>query len=623
MRLIPLAAAVTAMLVSSSALAQFPGYEELARTTALTAADDYRIGKGYLDLATWSLGGGADPDPAIQLKVEGIARRIVAHSDRPDMVLNVVVVPDPSINAAALPGGFLVVNQGLVDSLSARELAFVIAHEISHVQLRHFATTMNMTAALEVLSSGEASHASGDNSGTAAAYDELGKMATRYSRALELEADLYGLLYAMRAGYEGEVGVDAMESMRLLVGEIPDWMAEDASHPTFSQRITELGSGVKTVRETHAKFDAGVAYARSGDYEAAIPAFQEFLTLFPKSSAGWSNLGTCYLHEAIESWPQGRWTDDLPLYVAADITVRGGPDKLMLSRARDAFTRALKIDPNRDAALGNLGVLARLEGDYEGATALLNKARELDPKYAGYMNNLGNVLASQGELGKADRWWTKALRADAGAHYARANRATYLGDKGKDPRSDRAVGAARGRAEVERAGARRARHLGSPGGGQRSGGVEPADPDSGRLDRRHRRRGSQGPARGWFDDQEGQRRPRSDVRRDDRGARSPFVPGQPGRRLLPVHQLVGGRGVSGVRRRRLHQPGDLLAGDQRHLQGRPPGIRRSGAEGCLWDARVDPRRPQRRLRGWRYESVGHSFYLNDRGEVVSISLWSL
>ena len=432
--LIAAALATATLALAAPASAQFPGYEELARTTALTAADDYRIGKGYMDMVKWMYG--ELDDPTIQQDVEQVVRKIVAASDRPDMVFNVIVVPDPTVNAAALPGGFLMINKGLLDGLTPDEVAFVLAHEISHVQLRHFATTMNMTSAMDVLSTGEAAHASGDAGGLGGAYEELSRMATRYNRTLELEADLYGLLYAMRAGYPAQSGVDAMESMKLLVGEVPEWMADDSSHPTFSMRVTELKAGTETVTETYALFDAGVAWARAGDYEAAIPAFQQFLTLFPKSSAGWSNLGTCYLHEAVESFPEDPWKDDLPLYLKADITVRGGPDKLMLDRARDAFTRALAIDPNRDAALGNMGVLARLEGDYVGAEAMLSKALELDPDYPGYMNNLGNVHAASGDLKKADKWWGKALKADPDVLYAKANRAQGYVKVGKKKKKD-------------------------------------------------------------------------------------------------------------------------------------------------------------------------------------------
>ncbi len=424
-----LAALLAALLLPATASAQF-GYEDLARTTALTAADDYRIGKGYMEMTGWMFP--VLEDDELTAEVQEVVRRIVAVSDRPDLIWDIVVVDSPEVNAAAMPGGFMFVNKGLLDNLSSDEAAFVLAHEISHVQLRHFASTLNMSVAMEALSSGESAYSSGDLGGLGSSYAELSRMMTRHSRQLELEADLYGLLYAVRAGYPMGASTSAMESMKLVVGEIPDWMKDDATHPTFTQRIDELQQGMKTVKETYGGFDAGVSYARAGNYEAAIPAFEQFLSLFPKSSAAWSNLGTCYLHEAIKDWDDP-WHDDLSLYLKSDVTVRAaGVNKTMLERARAAFAKALEIDPNRDAALANLAVLARVEKDYAGAEALLTKARELDAEYAGYLNNLGTLAAAKGDLKGADKWFGKALKEDPEALHAKANRArVYSGQKNK------------------------------------------------------------------------------------------------------------------------------------------------------------------------------------------------
>lgn len=430
---IALAAAAVLPLLSAPAQAQIPGYGDLARTTALTAADDYRIGKGYVEMMSW-MWGSVDDQELIGW-VDEVARRIVANSDRPDLVFNIQVVNDPSINASALPGGFMIVNKGLLDALTPDQAAFVIAHEISHVQLRHFATTMNMTQAMEVMNAGLSSMEAGSKQAVGEAQEELAKTMTAYGRHLELEADLYGMLYAVRAGFPANSGVEAMGRMRDVVGEVPEFMAEMSSHPKFTDRIDELGKGLITIQETHGLFDAGVSYARAGTYDACVTAFQQFLTLFPKSSAAWSNMGTCYLQQAVAGFDEDPWHDDLPVYTKADVTVRAGVNKVALERARNAFAKALAIDPNRDAALGNLGVLARHDGDPKAAEELLTKALELDPKYAGYMNNLGNLHAAKGDWKKADQWYGKALKADKGAAYAKANRAMVLVKQGKAKKS--------------------------------------------------------------------------------------------------------------------------------------------------------------------------------------------
>ncbi len=423
--LVPLLLAL-GLLVPRPADAQF--YGELARTNALTAADDYRIGKAYIDGMSW-LWGTVD-DPELQTRIEAMVRTIAAASDRPDVVFNVTILDTPEINAAALPGGFLLINKGLIDSMPEDQLAFVLAHEVSHVQLRHFATTLNLNRALEVMNVADTAKTGDDRAAATNAYEEMAKMAHSYARDLEMEADLYGMLYALRAGWSAKSGVAAMATMRELVGEIPKSEAAHSDHPTFSDRIDQLNKGLGTIEETHALFDAGVSYSRSGAPEAAVSAFQQFLTLFPKSSAAHANLGTAWLQLAIRSFEDDGLHDDLPLYNRSDVTVRA-VDTAALARARAAFEKALAIDPNRDAALGNLGVLARREGDLDGAIALIEKALELDGKYAGYMSNLGNVYATKKEWKKAERWYAKALKTDENAVYVRGNQATLLALRGK------------------------------------------------------------------------------------------------------------------------------------------------------------------------------------------------
>ncbi|MCO4773336.1 MAG: M48 family metalloprotease [Deltaproteobacteria bacterium] len=410
-----------------SAHAQFGGYEELANTTALTAADDYRIGKGYFDMMKW-LQGSLD-DPQVLAATDGLLRRIVASSDRPSQNINFLVVPTDEINAAALPGGFLMINKGIIDAMPEDQLAFVLGHEVAHVQLRHFATTMNMTSAMEVLSLAEGGREADDRSIAEAQTQALEKMARSYARNLELEADLYGMLYAMRAGYPAASGVEAMHTMKRLVGETPPGMEDLANHPSFSERIEQLEKGLATIEDTYGLFEAGVTFARQAEYDGAISAFEQFLALFPKSAAGWTNLGACYLKKAIAS-SDDPWHDDVPVYLKADVTVRA-IDTMSLGRARDALSKALAIDPNRDAALGALAVLARHEGDYKGSSDLLAKALALDPDYAGYHNNAGVLAAAQGKWKDADKAYAKALKNDPSAMYVKVNQAVQKGAKGE------------------------------------------------------------------------------------------------------------------------------------------------------------------------------------------------
>ena len=77
-------------------------------------------------------------DGQLQNYVERIGRKLVATGMAGDYPYSFKVVNDPSINAFALPGGPTFVNTGLLKSAdNEAQVAGVMAHEISHVALRH------------------------------------------------------------------------------------------------------------------------------------------------------------------------------------------------------------------------------------------------------------------------------------------------------------------------------------------------------------------------------------------------------------------------------------------------------------------------------------------------------
>src|SRR3954466_12619734 len=77
-------------------------------------------------------------DAKINDYVASIGKRIAAKSERPNLPWEFHVVDDASVNAFALPGGFIYVTRGLMGSINDEaELATVIGHEIGHVTNRH------------------------------------------------------------------------------------------------------------------------------------------------------------------------------------------------------------------------------------------------------------------------------------------------------------------------------------------------------------------------------------------------------------------------------------------------------------------------------------------------------
>lgn len=95
-------------------------------------------------------------DPAAQRYVEEIAAPLLAELGATPFRFRFLVVNDPDVNAFALPGGYVVVNSGLLAAAeTGEELAGVLGHELSHVTLRHsterLAGSLGTTVALALL----------------------------------------------------------------------------------------------------------------------------------------------------------------------------------------------------------------------------------------------------------------------------------------------------------------------------------------------------------------------------------------------------------------------------------------------------------------------------------------
>jgi Zn-dependent protease with chaperone function len=149
------------------------------------------------------------------------------------------------INAFALPGGPMFVHRGMFDAASEEaEVAGVMAHELSHVLLRH--GTANASKAQNPwLQLGQIAGAVGGAvvGGAAGSYIAqgsqfgLGTILLRYSRDFEKQADLLGAQIMARAGYDPRALAHMFETIaretRSSGGSGPQWMS---SHPDPGNR---------------------------------------------------------------------------------------------------------------------------------------------------------------------------------------------------------------------------------------------------------------------------------------------------------------------------------------------------------------------------------------------------
>ncbi|WP_345795686.1 M48 family metalloprotease [Castellaniella sp. MT123] len=182
----------------------------------------------------------------------GMGRRLAAHAPQPlSQTITVFAVRDPSINAFALPGGFIGVNSGLVvGAQSESELAGVLAHEIGHVMQRHIARGIaqqsegtglmvaSLIGALLAGLAGQGNLAMGVAAfGQAATIDrQLG-----FSRGAEQEADRAGFQMMRQAGFDPHGMLDMfrrlMNASRLNEGHGGGYAS---THPLSIQRLSDI-----------------------------------------------------------------------------------------------------------------------------------------------------------------------------------------------------------------------------------------------------------------------------------------------------------------------------------------------------------------------------------------------
>ena len=156
------------------------------------------------------------------------------------------LVQDKEVNAWCMPGGKIVVYEGLLPvTQNEASLAIVLGHEIAHAVARHSAERLSNaykeqygSAALSAILSGV-----GVSSGWQQII-ELGKqyggalLTSGFSRKQESEADHIGLIFAAMAGYDPEVAVSFWQRMSSATGGGSNSVFAD--HPSDATRIQQI-----------------------------------------------------------------------------------------------------------------------------------------------------------------------------------------------------------------------------------------------------------------------------------------------------------------------------------------------------------------------------------------------
>ncbi|MCL2296796.1 MAG: M48 family metalloprotease, partial [Proteobacteria bacterium] len=154
-------------------------------------------------------------DPEVNDYLNTLGHKLVAAGNDTRQDFEFFAVPDPSINAFALPGGYIGVNTGLILlAQTESELASVLAHEITHVTQRHLtrmasgqkdALLLSLAAlAVAIAASQSGSSSSGQIIGAAVTSAQALAIQSQinYTREHEYEADRIGFQRLRAAGFD-------------------------------------------------------------------------------------------------------------------------------------------------------------------------------------------------------------------------------------------------------------------------------------------------------------------------------------------------------------------------------------------------------------------------------------
>ena len=350
-------------------------------------------------------------DPEVSLYVNQIVERLVKTLPPQPFNFKAAVILHNSLNAFAVPGGYVYVFTGLIMNLDKEEdLAGVLAHELAHVTQHHVASRLERAQFVTIgsLLLAIAGVAVGGSSGGALAVGALGagqSAMLNYSRIDETEADQIGLQYLVAAGYPPQGMVDGFKVLRqkswMSGTNVPTYLS---THPAIGDRINGLqariqgmGKAVQGRTQDNKRFTRvkTLLWARYGDEQAAQQRFA--------GKDGLSCMGRGIVLARINR----------------------------VNEANKAFDDALAASPNDPLILREAGAFHYRKGDMSRADGLLRQAMRLDPR--DYMASFfyARMLDETGRQAQAAQYYKEVLRyvpEDAEVHEAYARSLGKAGD---------------------------------------------------------------------------------------------------------------------------------------------------------------------------------------------------
>ncbi len=244
-------AAVTMMALVLMPIATFAQTQIKLHSNKFSVADDVRLGRQAAAEAEQQFP--LLPDSQVNAYVERIGQRLVAsippEFQHPEFRYYFKVINASDMNAFALPGGPMYVNRGMIQAARTEgEMAGVMAHELSHVALRH-GTAQATKAQKYAVGAGIAGILGTILTGSSAvgqlAQLPIGAYFLKFSREYETEADLLGARIMANAGYDPRDLANVFRTLQAQGGGGGGFLSD---HPSSSDRYARINREAQYLR---------------------------------------------------------------------------------------------------------------------------------------------------------------------------------------------------------------------------------------------------------------------------------------------------------------------------------------------------------------------------------------
>jgi predicted Zn-dependent protease len=427
LRQVFLTVVVTTILGASTARADNVALPDLGdeSTALITPSQERRLGADFMRQARKTLK--LVDDPEVNNYIQTLGQRLVSHTDTPQQPFHFFVVDDPTINAFAVPGGYVGVHTGLIlNTQSESELASVLAHEISHVTQRHIprmmveqqhATLPAMAAILASILVASTGHSAGE-AGIALTSAAMAQREINFTRSFEEEADRIGEGLLARSGFDPRAMPKFFERMqaanRYNETNLPEFLR---THPVTTSRIADARNRAEQypVHNVPDSLDYKLVRARLSAFEADDPA--EIARGFQSKIA------------------QGKADDRVAERYGYALALMRAQN---IAAARTEIAKLVALQPDRSAFRIAQAQIEAAGGNFDEALNIYAAAYKKSPGWSPLARNYAATLLETGHAREAKAILAPIVREqsdDPGLYKMMASAAGDTGDKVEAHRS--------------------------------------------------------------------------------------------------------------------------------------------------------------------------------------------